>query len=96
MGDSGDSHGITAFSPQTILKINDFPRIDIFKIDIEGSEKEVFESDNTEWLANTNVLIVEVHDKMKSGSSRAVFSAVSRYNYHFSMKGENLIFYKPE
>jgi FkbM family methyltransferase len=65
--------------------------IDIVKIDIEGFEYELFES-NTEWLEKTRCLIIEVHDRFKPGSSRAVFKALSACDFSFDVSGENLIF----
>ena len=68
------------------------PRIDILKLDIEGSEKEVFEVNFETWLPKTKVLIIELHDTMKPGCSRSVFNAISKYDFSFSIKGENIIF----
>lgn len=68
------------------------PHIDILKLDIEGSEKEVFDADVEDWLPKTKVLIIELHDKMKKGCSRAVFNAINKYDFSFDIKGENIIF----
>jgi hypothetical protein len=68
------------------------PHIDILKLDIEGSEKEVFETGYEHWLPKINILIIELHDKMKKGCSRAVFNAISKYDFSFDIKGENIIF----
>ena len=67
--------------------------VDILKIDIEGSEKEIFEQGFEEWLPFTKILIVETHDRYKQGSSKAVLKAVSAYNFSLEVSGENLIFY---
>lgn len=66
--------------------------IDILKMDIEGSEKEVFSIDTDKWLPITNCLIIELHDRMKSGCSQAVFGALANHNFECSIKGENLVF----
>lgn len=66
--------------------------IDILKIDIEGSEKEVFTSDVEKWLPLTKCLIIELHDRMKNGCSQTVFKALANYNFECSIKGENLVF----
>lgn len=81
--------GITVDS---LMQENNIGSIDIFKIDIEGSEKEVFESSSSSWLKVTNFMYVELHDRMKKGTSTAVFKAVSDHDFKFDMKGENLIF----
>lgn len=67
-------------------------KIDILKMDIEGSEKEVFSVDTEKWLPITKCLVIELHDRMKPGCSQAVFNALSHYNFECSIKGENLVF----
>lgn len=70
--------------------------IDLLKIDIEGSEKEVFSYEFEKWLPVTKCLVIELHDRMKSGCSEAVLSALSHYNFERSIKGENLVFYNSD
>lgn len=76
----------------TILKEQKWTHIDLLKIDIEGAEKEVFEANYDYWLPKTRAVIIELHDRMKPGSSRSVFKAISQYNFSFDMQEENLIF----
>jgi FkbM family methyltransferase len=64
--------------------------IDILKVDIEGSEKEVFES-NTEWISKAQRIIVEVHENLRRGATDSVLSALKDFSfskttetYHFS------------
>lgn len=87
-----DEDGVKAESINSIMKKYKINFIDILKIDIEGSEKEIFE-DNCEWLNKIGVLIIELHDRIKKGCSMSLFKAVSKYNYDFEISGENLIFY---
>ena len=67
-------------------------QIDILKIDIEGSEKEVFQHGYADWLPKIKVLIIELHDRMVPGASAAVFSAINQYDFSVDIKGENLVF----
>ena len=83
---------IPTISISKIMKDNNITVIDLLKIDIEGAEKELFESSFESWLPNTRVLVVELHDRMKPGCSKSVFSAICKYDFSFSHKGENLIF----
>ena len=63
--------------------------IDILKIDIEGSEKALFEDPSSEvWLANTRVIYAELHDWMKPGSSRAFYRAITRFDFSQQHLGE--------
>ncbi len=87
-----DKHAIPAVSIQSIIAQNEWQTIDILKIDIEGSEKEMFEKNYEQWLPKTKVIFIELHDWMKKGCSKAVFTAISQYNFSFEMQDENLIF----
>ena len=83
---------IKALTVFSVMEQSNMPHIDVLKLDIEGSEKEVFEENFEKWLPLTKVLIIELHDEMKKGCSRAVFNAVSKYDFSFDTKGENIIF----
>lgn len=89
---SADKDGaVSASSIGSLMEKYNFPRIDILKIDIEGSEKELFESNYDEWLSKTKILLIEVHDGMRKGASKTLFRALEKYNYHLSPVGENLM-----
>jgi len=66
-------------------------RISILKIDIEGSEKEVFEFNSDEWLPVTQCIITELHDNLKPGTSQVFFREMSKYPWMTYLKGENII-----
>jgi hypothetical protein len=67
--------------------------IDILKIDIEGSEKEIFENGFEDLIPVTKLIIVETHDRYKPGTSKAVFSAIGKNDFSLELSGENLILY---
>lgn len=75
-----------------ILNQRNSKRIDILKIDIEGSERELFESDYESWLPMVDCLIIELHDSYRPGCGNNFFKAISKYDFFFTKKGENLIF----
>jgi FkbM family methyltransferase len=83
---------IKAVTILSVMEQFNMPHIDLLKLDIEGSEKEVFEENFEQWLPKTKVLIIELHDEMKKGCSRSVFSAINRYDFSFNIRGENIIF----
>lgn len=85
-------NALKAICIDTILRDNKWQRIDILKMDIEGSEKEVFEFGYENWLPKTKVLIVEVHDNMRKGASKALFAAISKYDFEMFISDENLVF----
>ncbi len=82
---------IQAFSIAAIMQQNGWKKIDLLKMDIEGSEKVVFESDVDSWLPFTRVLVIELHERMVPGCSAAVFSALDKYQFSRVEKGENII-----
>ena len=53
-------------------------RIDLLKIDIEGSEKEVFAS-SSPWIDRVEAICLELHDRFKSGCSREFFKAIDDF-----------------
>lgn len=77
-----------------ILQRSGYRGIDILKLDIEGSEKEVFSHAYENWLNLVNVLIVELHDRIKPGCSEAFYCAVNLYNFIKYQRGENIILMK--
>ena len=87
-----DEQAIKAVGIYNLMIEYNFPKIDILKLDIEGSEKELFETNFEDWLPKTKILIIELHDAMKTGCSKSVFNAISKYDFSFSIKGENIIF----
>jgi FkbM family methyltransferase len=74
-----------------IISENNIDAIDILKIDIEGSEKELFESDFETWMPKCKVIIIELHDRLKEGASKSFFKALIRYNFSVCPMNENLI-----
>jgi len=65
--------------------------IDILKIDIEGSELELFTDNYEDWLPRTRVIMIETHDRFRPGCSRSLFKALSNYNFQVSYNGNTMI-----
>lgn len=55
--------------------------IDFFKLNVEGSEKEIFEDGYESWLPNTRAMLIELHDGKNAGCSKAVFNTVAKYPF---------------
>lgn len=68
--------------------------IDILKLDIEGSEKEVFE-DSSRWINKVGVIVIELHDRLKPGCSRSVYCAAKDFEFE-RRKGETVFLMKRE
>lgn len=84
---------IEAISIDSVMDKYGFDQIDLLKLDIETSEKQVFSANYMTWLPKVTMLIVELHDKLEPGCSSAFFQAINQgfMQYTFSMKGENVI-----
>lgn len=66
----------------------------IVKIDVEGAETAIF-AGNTDWIARTSALIIELHDRISplQHSSVPFFRAMSHRDFDFLICGENLFFF---
>ena len=63
----------------------------LVKINIEGAEQELF-SRNTEWVSNTGIIIIELHDKLfpRKAVSRPFLKCVSALDRDFIYSGFNI------
>jgi FkbM family methyltransferase len=70
--------------------------IDVLKIDIEGSEKEVFETCES-WIYKTKSIIIELHERKKNGCNNAFyknikfFDQVGKHGEDIYLSNENYI-----
>lgn len=82
---------IAARSLDALMEENNIPQIDILKIDIEGAEKEIFETGFDKWLPKVRCIVIELHDRRREGCSRTFFKALSGYDFSLKVRHENLI-----
>ena len=83
-GDSTKACGkVRALTVDRIMDEHGFDFIDILKMDIEGAEKEVFE-DASKWITKVGVLIIELHDRFKTGCSRSFYNATNNFEIEWS------------
>lgn len=71
---------VKGFTISHLMEKRNIKTIDICKIDIQGAEKEIFES-NAEWLNDVKCLFVEVHDRYVDGCFFAVSKAMEKYGF---------------
>jgi FkbM family methyltransferase len=64
---------------EKIIKDFDIDKIDILKIDIEGSEREVFNSSSA-WINKVNSIITELHESIRKGCNKAFYKISKKYN----------------
>lgn len=90
-GQDEDKDALKAVTIDGILADSGFEEIDILKLDIEGSEKEVFGSGYENWLGKTKVIIIELHERMREGAEKSFYAAIERYGFKKSRSGENIV-----
>ncbi len=89
--DHVNDNTIEAKSIDELMQEFNIPGIDILKIDIEGSEKQIFENGSDKWIPKVRSLIIELHDRHKEGCAKAFFKALSSYDFSLRLRQENLI-----
>jgi FkbM family methyltransferase len=71
----------TGIAISELLKMYQMPHIDFLKMNIEGSEKEVFTKNYESWLPKTTAMLIELHDGKNAGCSSTVFNTIQQYNF---------------
>jgi FkbM family methyltransferase len=86
--ESNDDNGLEAYSFNYLFKKNSIETIDILKIDIEGSEKEVFLSEfsNLSYLKKTKCIAIEIHDEFDCRTD--IYKILKEYNFEYFESGE--------
>lgn len=85
-----EQYDIKAITIDTLLKLSGFNKIDILKLDIEGSEKELFSKNYDTWLEKVNIIVIELHDRIKEGCTKKLYSAIDKNKWKEYKKGEKV------
>jgi FkbM family methyltransferase len=64
---------VRAVTVRSLMRETGIPYIDLLKVDIEGAEKEVFES--CDWIERVRVIAIELHDRITPGCRAAAQTA---------------------
>jgi FkbM family methyltransferase len=67
-------------------------RVDLLKIDVEGSEREVF-LDSAGWIDRVDAIAIELHDRFKRGCAKAFYDATQTFQ-HEVHRGENVFVFR--
>ncbi|MCE3227630.1 MAG: hypothetical protein K0S32_2181 [Bacteroidetes bacterium] len=89
--DKEDETTIRAVCIDEIMKRYGKDEIDLLKIDIEGTELELFSTGYEAWLPKTKVIMIELHDAYRKGCSKSFFNAVLKYDFSVFHRGENIV-----
>jgi FkbM family methyltransferase len=84
---------VAGLSMATLMKRIGEERIDILKLDIEGSEERLFSGDRLDWLRCVGVVLVETHGE---ASERAVSASMQAASFTQVRTGHRLVFVSPE
>ena len=67
-------------------------RIDLLKIDVEGSELQIFgAADCANWLDRTDVILIELHENLQPGCEKVFHRAIESQSFHKTKVGENIV-----
>ncbi|MBC9813781.1 FkbM family methyltransferase [Crocinitomicaceae bacterium CZZ-1] len=88
----GEEYDVFAVTIDSILAKSGCDRIDILKIDVEGAEKQLFSEGFEKWIDKVDVIVVELHDRIIEGCSKAVYNAIGETDWAEYKKGEKVIF----
>ena len=90
-----DMEAIQGTSVDALLRQFNLPRFDMIKMDIEGSEKEVFEGDTVQdWLPEVSIFFAELHPDMRPGCDDAVRALLRNERYYEVLQGEYEVYVK--
>ncbi|RZJ29331.1 MAG: FkbM family methyltransferase [Flavobacterium sp.] len=80
--ETDEKTGLEAFSIASLTQRHDMPIIDILKIDVEGSEKQIFAQDSDHsFLANTKCIAIEIHDEFNCREQ--IYSVLTSFGFEF-------------
>ena len=74
-----DSERVSGVTVATLMGRLGIERVDLLKLDIEGSERDLFESGTETWLPRVDAIAVEVHEDLRHGARAAILSACSDF-----------------
>jgi FkbM family methyltransferase len=85
---------VRAVTVPEVMREHGLDRIDLLKVDIEGSEMEVFSNPDA-WISSVQAISVELHDRFKPGCSSVFFKAVEDFPVQLQ-RGEDVFMARDE
>ena len=74
----GPGTKVRAITMRTVMREMQIGCVDVLKVDIEGAEKEVFET--CDWMGDVRCLMIELHERFKPGCEEAVSRVVQGFS----------------
>lgn len=91
-----DCDAIDALSITDIITKYKFDKIDFLKIDIEGTEKQIFLNNTEDWVDLVRAVACETHDRFLPGCTDAYESLFKSRGFDYFQSGEFKTFVKKE
>lgn len=88
---SGGSGGIEAVTIPMLFSRLGIEHVDLIKIDIEGSELELFSQGDLSWIGKVDTIAIELHDHWRPGCGEAFFKAIAPYRWTYTIVGYTLV-----
>jgi hypothetical protein len=76
---------VTGWDTTTLIELAGGNEVDILKIDIEGSEAEVFRNGSGAWLPKVRNIVIELHGEE---CAESFFGALRDFDYELEMSAE--------
>lgn len=89
-------YSVKAITIEHLCEIYGFDYVDVLKIDIEGSEYNVFDESAENWIERVGLLIIECHDKIKRWSSYRVLDLMYKHGFEYNIYGDMFVFTKKQ
>lgn len=86
---ANDKTAVAAISVGSLLEQQAIHQIDILKLDVEGSEVEIFKHCQP-WIDRVEAIVAELHDKYRNGCARAFYNATNDFPNELRL-GENVV-----
>ncbi len=87
------SKQIPAVTMEDVIACFPNREIDYLKLDIEGSEKYLFETQPEKWLTNVSTISVECHDSIFPGITEKVVEVLTRNRFKLGLKTDEFLLF---
>jgi len=94
--DETSNYDVKAITINEVLKQSGFDKIDILKLDIEGSEKELFTNNYDSWINKVNIIVIELHDRIIEGCTESLYNAIDITQWDEYITGEKVLLIRKE
>lgn len=89
-----DSGACRAYSLETIMNRIDSEDNIVLKMDVEGAEEKIFETNNLDWVKRCRLIVCETHEWLFEGNCMGsnIINILTQMNFEYHEKGENKYF----